>query len=81
MRMPNNGSTLLWVDNNAGTDQTIDEYVVATADFYPVSPVSITVPGSSTVNLIGPFPTESYGNVLEFDVSSASMDFGGFSLL
>lgn len=81
MRMPNDGSTLLYIDNNSGLDQTIDIYVVETVDFYPVSPVSIVVPASSIVNMIGPFPTGLYGNVLEFDVSSVDMFFGGFSLL
>ncbi len=81
MRMPNDGSTLLYIDNDSGLDQTIDVYVVETVDFYPVSPVSITIPASSTVNLIGPFPTGLYGNVLEFDVSSVDLFFGGFSLL
>lgn len=81
MRMPNDGSTLLYIDNNSGLDQTIDIYVVETVDFYPVSPVTIAVPASSTVNMIGPFPTGLYGNVLEFDVSSVDLFFGGFSLL
>jgi hypothetical protein len=81
MRMPNDGSTLLYIDNDSGLDRTIDVYVVETVDFYPVSPVAITIPASSTVNLIGPFPTGIYGNVLEFDVSGADLLFGGFSLL
>lgn len=81
MRMSNDGSTLLYIDNDSGLDQTIDVYVVETVDFYPVSPVTITIPAASTVNMIGPFPTGIYGNVLEFDVSSVDLLFGGFSLL
>ena len=81
MRMPNDGSTLLYIDNGSGLDQTIDIYIVETVDFYPVPTATIAIPAASTVNLIGPFPTGIYGNVLEFDVSSALMDFGGFSLL
>lgn len=81
MRMPNDGSTLLYVDNNSGVDQTITVTVVETVDFYPVDPVVIDIPASSIVNMIGPFPTGLYGNVLEFDVSSVDMFFGGFSLL
>lgn len=81
MRMPNDGSTLLFIDNGSGLDQTIDIYIVETVDFYPVPTATITIPAASTVNLIGPFPTSVYGNVLEFDVSSTSLDFGGFSLL
>lgn len=81
MRMPNDGSTLLYVDNDSGLDQTVTISIVETVDFYPVDPVTITVAASSTVNIIGPFPTGLYGNVLEFDVSSVDLFFGGFSLL
>lgn len=81
MRMPNDGSTLLYVDNDSGLDQTVTISIVETVDFYPVDPVTITIPASSTVNIVGPFPTGLYGNVLEFDVSSVDLFFGGFSLL
>ena len=81
MRMSNNGATLLYVDNNAGSDQTIELILVETVDFRTAGPVVVTVPASAAVNLIGPFPINLYGNVLEFDVSSASLDFAAFSLL
>lgn len=81
MRMVNDGATLLYIDNDSGADQTVTITVPETLDFNPVVDPVIPVSASSTVNLIGPFPTKIYGNVLEFDVSSVNMFFGGFSLL
>lgn len=81
MRMSNNGATLLYVDNNSGSNQTVELILVETVDFQSAGPVVLTIPASAAVNLIGPFPANLYGNVLEFDVSSASLDFAAFSLL
>jgi hypothetical protein len=81
MRMVNNGATVLVVSNSNVAAQTIDTIIVETIDFQPAGPVTITVGGSAAFAVIGPFPADIYGNVLEFDVSNASLDFGGFSLL
>lgn len=81
MRMPNNGATLLWVSSTSGADQTIDTILVATVDFQPAGPVVLTIPANTETSLVGPFPRELYGNVLEFDVSSALLSFAAFSLL
>lgn len=81
MRMVNNGGTVLVVNNGAGSDQTITLTIVETVDFSPAAPVVVTVPSATFFGMIGPFPEEFYGNVLEFDVSSGSLDFAAFSLL
>lgn len=81
MRMSNNGATVLVISNSAGVSRTIDTILVETVDFQPAGPVTITIGASAAFAVVGPFPTELYGNVLEFDVSNASLDFGAFSLL
>lgn len=81
MRMVNDGATVLFVDNLSGFDETISLIVVETVDFSPAAPVVLTVPDQTYAALIGPFPQKYYGNVLEFDVTSASLNFSAFSLL
>lgn len=77
----NDGATLLWVSSTSGAPQTVDMILVATVDFQPAGPVVLTIPANTETSLIGPFPRELYGNVLEFDVSSALLSFAAFSLL
>lgn len=81
MRMVNNGATVLFVDNFSGFNETVSLIVVETVDFSPAAPVVLTVPDQTYAALIGPFPQQFYGNVLEFDVSSALLNFSAFSLL
>lgn len=81
MQLFNNGATYLWASNAAVTAETVDFIVVETVDFQPASPLQVTIPASADSVLVGPFPTNLYGNVLEFDVSSASLSFLAFSLL
>lgn len=81
MQMFNNGATVLVVSSSSGADQTIDTIIVETIDFSTPPPISITITANSAFAVVGPFPTNIYGNVLEFDVSSALLDFGAFSLL
>lgn len=77
----NNGATYLWASNAAVTDQTADFILVETVDFQPASPLTVTIPAGADSVLVGPLPSNLYGNVLEFDVSSASLSFLAFSLL
>ena len=81
MQMFNNGATVLVVSSSSGTDQTIETIIVETIDFSTPPPISITIAANAAFAVVGPFPTSTYGNVLEFDVSSALLDFGAFSLL
>jgi len=81
MSMPNNGATVLVVSNDSGAPQTLELTIVETVDFSPASPVSITVASDAWTGVLGPFPREFYGNVLEFSVSSVDVTFVGFSLL
>jgi hypothetical protein len=80
MQMFNNGGTMLYVDNSAVTDETISVTVVETVDFQSASPLVLTIPAGA-FTLLGEFPLNYYGNVLEFDVSSASLGFVAFSLI
>lgn len=79
--MVNNGSTLLFVDNFSGSNQTVTLTIVETVDFSPAAPVVLTVVNNTYAAQIGPFPRDLYGDVLEFDVSSASLNFAAFSLI
>jgi len=81
MRMANNGATLLWVSSSSGSAQTVETIPVETVDFSPAAPISLVVPANTVSALIGPFPVDIYGNVLEFDVSSALLGFLAFSLI
>jgi hypothetical protein len=81
MSMLNDGATLLYVSNTGGSPETIDVTIVETVDFQAPSPVTFTISNLNSVDVIGPFPAGIYGNYLEFTVSSASLSFGGFSLL
>lgn len=81
MSMVNDGATMLFVANTSALARTVSTYLVETVDFQPAGPVVLTIPASATINLIGPFPTNLYGNVLEFDVSSTTLNFAAFSLL
>jgi len=81
MSMVNNGATLLHLDNLPGVAQTISLILVGTVDFQPAGPAVLTVAADTYAALVGPFPIDTYGNVLEFDVSSASLNFAAFSLI
>lgn len=81
MRMLNDGATVLYIANSGGTPETISIDVVETVEFVSVGPLVYTISNLTNVDLIGPFPPGIYGNVLEFDVSSTNLAFGGFSLL
>lgn len=81
MRMSNNGATMLRVANSAGVVRTIDLIIVETVDFAAAGPTTLSVPANTVDALIGPFPVNFYGNVLEFDVSSNSLGFLAFSLI
>lgn len=81
MQMVNDGATVLVVSSSSGAPQTIETIIVESIDFSVPPPITITVAANAAFAVVGPFPTNLYGNILEFDVSSALMDFGGFSLL
>ena len=81
MQMVNNGATVLVVSSSSGSQQTVETILVETVDFQPASPVTIPIAANSAFAVFGPFPVNLYGNILEFDVSSALLDFGAFSLL
>lgn len=81
MRMVNNGATVLVVSSSSGAAQTVSTILVETIDFSTPPPIQITVEANASFAVVGPFPTDLYGNVLEFNVSSALLDFGAFSLL
>jgi hypothetical protein len=81
MRMFNDGATVLVVSSSSGASQAIETIIVESIDFSVPPPIVITIAANAAFAVVGPFPTSLYGNVLEFDVSSALMDFGGFSLL
>lgn len=76
----NNGATLLQVESASGAPQTVSILLVETVDFQPAGPVVLTIPANSST-LLGPFPPNLYGNVLEFDTSSASLSFLAFTLV
>lgn len=81
MSLVNNGATVLAFRNTSGAPQTITITIVETVDFSPPVPVIETIATGTILGMIGPFPNDIYGNILEFAVSSASVDFAGFSLL
>lgn len=81
MRMSNDGGTVLYVRSSSVAAQTVSLILVETVDFLPVGPAVLTVPALTTAALIGPFPANLYGNVLEFDVSSNTLSFLAFTLL
>lgn len=81
MQMFNDGGTVLFIANTTAVARTVSVTLVETVDFQPAGPVVLTIPASATINLVGPFPTNLYGNVLEFSVSSTTLNFAGFSLL
>lgn len=81
MRMVNNGATWLHVVSASGSDQTVDLIILETVDFSTPAPITLTIPANTFAANIGPFPVGTYGNVLEFDVSSISLGFLAFSLI
>lgn len=81
MRMVNDGASFLYVANTGGSPETVTVLIPETIDFQPVSSAVFTISNLTQIDLLGVFPSSIYGNVLEFDVSSASLSFGAFSLL
>lgn len=81
MRMINDGASLLYVANFGGTPETVTVLIPQTLEFQPVTNPVFTISNITSIDIIGPFPVQYYGSVLEFDVSSASLSFGGLSLL
>lgn len=81
MRMVNDGATVLVVDNLAPGDQTVSTIIVEAIDSQVPGPVVITIGANTYVTVLGPFPINLYGSVLEFDVSSSIVTFNAFSLL
>lgn len=80
MQMVNDGSTMILVESAAVGAETIDFLLVETVDFQPAGPVVVAVDAGEPGSLLGPFPTNLYGSVLEFDVSSASLSMSAFTL-
>jgi hypothetical protein len=77
----NDGGTLLWVSNPTAGVETVSIVVVETVEFMTTGPVVINIAANTLVALVGPFPTSIYSNVLEFDVSDATMQVAAFSLI
>lgn len=80
MQMVNDGSTMILFSSASGTPETVDFILVETVDFQSAGPVVVTVSANEPGSLLGPFPTNLYGSVLEFDVSSASLSMSAFTL-
>jgi hypothetical protein len=80
MQMVNDGSTVILVESASGAAQTVDFLLVETVDFQTAGPVVVAVSASEPGSVLGPFPTNLYGSVLEFDVSSASLSMSAFTL-
>lgn len=81
MRMVNDGATILTVDNLAVGDQTVSTIIVESIDSQVPGPVVITIPANTYTAVLGPFPINLYGSVLEFDVSASIVTFNAFTLL
>lgn len=80
MQMVNDGSTVILIESASGSAQTADFIVVETVDFQSAGPVVVAIAANEPGSLLGPFPTNLYGSVLEFDVSSASLSLSAFTL-
>lgn len=80
MQMINDGASVLIVQG-AGTDETVSTILVETIDFSTPPPIVLTIPANSYATMLGPFPTNLYGSILEFDVSDANLTFAAFTLL
>jgi hypothetical protein len=80
MQMVNDGSTMILVESASGATQTIDFIIVETVDFQAASNLTVAITANEPGSLLGPFPTNLYGSVLEFDVSSASLSLSAFTL-
>lgn len=80
MQMVNDGSTVILVESTDVAATTVDFILVETVDFQPAGPVVVAIDALEPGTLLGPFPTNLYGSVLEFDVSSASLSMSAFTL-
>lgn len=80
MQMVNDGSTVLLVESSLITPATVSFIVVETVDFQAAGPLIVAVAANEPGSLLGPFPTNLYGSVLEFDVSSTSLSMSAFTL-
>lgn len=79
--MVNDGASLLWVRSTVGTDQTVSTFIVESLDFQVPGPVVLTIPANCEGAMLGPFPVDLYGSVLNFDVSTAGFELMAFTLL
>jgi hypothetical protein len=80
MQLINDGSTMLLVESASGSAQTVSFALVETLDFQAAGPTVVPIAINEPGTLLGPWPTNLYGSVLEFDVSSASLSLSAFTL-
>lgn len=68
MYMSNSGKELLFVKNTGGGASVVTLKIAAKVDGQAVTDRTVTVAATTGMKIIGPFPTEYYGETLNVDL-------------
>lgn len=79
--VPNDGHTWLVLDNaDAAASHTLTVTLLGGRDGQPVTPRTITIPATTTGQMYGPWPLDSYGSLLNIDADDAQLKATAYTL-
>ena len=78
--VPNDGHTWIVVDNTDTASHTLTVHLVGGTDGQGITPKTITVAASTTGQMFGPWPLDSYGTTLLLNVDDAQLKAAAYTL-